>query len=113
MPTSPRAKELEQAYTAQHGKDHRKWPFGKRAELSALKAEARPNGADVEAEYAAASPKDLADSARDLAKGAGPYGRRLLRAVESADQAELIVEVTGRHASRSEFRMNGSLFAGK
>ena len=47
-----KARELEQAYTAQHGKDQRKWPSGKRAELGALKAEATPNGADVEAEYA-------------------------------------------------------------
>jgi hypothetical protein len=104
-----KAKELEQAYTAQYGKDHRKWPFAKRAEVSALGAEARPDeGAAIEAEYAAASPKELADSARDLAKAAGPYGKRLLRAVESADQADLVVEVTGRHSSKSE---SGQAFA--
>lgn len=98
-----KAKELEQAHTAQYGKDQGKWPRGKRAEVGALRAEAREDeGAAIEAEYAAASPKQLADSARDLAKGAGPYGKGLLRVAESADQAHLVVEVTGRHSSKSE-----------
>ena len=99
-----KAKELEQAYTAQYGKDQGLWPNDKRAELSALMAKAREDeGAAIQADYASAPPKTLADSARDLAKGAGTFGSGLLRVVERADQADLVVEGTGRHSSKSEF----------
>jgi hypothetical protein len=101
-----KAKELEQAYKAEFGKDRGKWPRDRRAELSALKAEAREDeGAEIEADYASAPPGKLADSARDLARGAGAFSSGLLRVVDHPDQADLVVEVTGRHSSKSEFGM--------
>lgn len=101
-----KAKELERAHAAEYGKDQGKWPRDKRAELAALRSEARGDeGAEIEANYAGAPPEKLADSARDLARGAGAYSNGLLRAVDSPDQADLVVEVTGRHSSKSEFGM--------
>jgi hypothetical protein len=101
-----KAKELEKAYSAQYGKDDDKWPREKRAEVSALRrAAADEEGGDIEADYAGAPPEKLADSARDLSRGAGGASRGLLRVAPSADQADLVVEVTGRHSSKSEFGM--------
>lgn len=101
-----KAKELERAYTAEYGKDQGKWPRDKRAELSGLRSEARADeGAEIEADYASAHPEKLADSARDLAKGAGTHNSGRLRVVDHPDQADLVVEVTGRRSSKSEFGM--------
>lgn len=101
-----KAKELEQACTAEYGKDQGKWPSDKRAELGSLRLEARGDeGAAIEADYASAPPKKLADSARDMAKGAGAFSGGLLRVAENADQADLVVEVTGRDSSKSEIGM--------
>lgn len=99
-----KAKELEQAYTAQYGKNQGQWPSDKRAELSALRAGAKQKqAAEIESDYASASLQTLADSARDLSKGAEPFGGGLLRVVGRAEEADLVVEVMGQHSSKSEF----------
>jgi nucleotide-binding universal stress UspA family protein len=88
------SKDLEKALKKQHGKKRDKWPADVQAQLE--DSEKAAATALHEWHYGTNQQKDIDDSVKDLKKELD--GKKILRQVASAEQADFVIEVVGRTA---------------
>jgi hypothetical protein len=96
---------LYKSYAERFGADQAKWPPDKQKEIRTLFDTASDQGPEFEAEYASATPQELAESAKQLSELTAELRGDLVRVVDRPDLAELVVEVTGRRGWRSDIEV--------
>lgn len=92
-------KELEKQLKKQHGKKRERWPADAQEQLEEVERESA--SASHERDYGFNQQKDIDDSVMDLEKYLG--GKKIWKQVESAEEADFVIEVLGRTLRKNSY----------